>query len=72
MPDYTRDFKARKLTERPDMLERIARPVGKKFAKQNLKSAANNPTRRGADVAEGQEIADSVRGKRAKAKLKLY
>jgi hypothetical protein len=52
---------ASKLTDRPDMLERIAKPVGKKFAAQNLKSAANNPTRRGADAAEGQEIVESVR-----------
>jgi len=51
----------RKLTERPDMLERITKPVGKGFAKTNLKGAGNNPLRRRTDMEEGQEIQSSVR-----------
>ena len=71
MPDYTRDFKARRLTDRPDPLSRVKGPVGKKFARVNLAGAANNPTRRAADMAEGQDIADETRSKYHKAKIRF-
>ena len=60
-----------KLTDRPDMLMRTTGPVGKRFAAGNLKSAANNPTRRNADMMEGQEIVDDVRSKYHKGKPKF-
>ena len=44
-------------------IDRITRPVGKRFARTNLSGAANNPTRRGVDTAEGRDIQESVRQK---------
>jgi len=57
-----------KLTDRPDMLERVTRPVGKVVAAANLRGAANNPLRREADMGEGMEVVNDIRSKYSKRK----